>query len=524
MSVSIKATRRDWLGLVVIALPCILYAMDLTVLDLALPKINADLHPTSAQMLWIVDIYGFMVAGSLITMGTLGDRIGRRRLLMIGAAAFGVGSTAAAFSTSASMLIATRALLGVAGATLAPSTLSLIRNMFLDSKQRTVAIGIWAMSYSLGGAIGPVVGGVLLEHYWWGSVFLIATPIMVLLLIAAPLVLPEFRAPATHPVDLISVAQSVTAVLAMIYGLKEIAENGFDVTALTFIVAGGAMAAVFIRRQRQLDAPLIDLTLFRSRAFSMPLVMYLVATFVAFGGFLFTAQYLQLVFGLSPLRAGLWLLPTFAGYIIGSVVTAPISERVRPEVVTFTGMIVAATGFALLALVPSDGLTLLAIGSFAFSIGLAPVVTLATDAIVGAAPAAQAGIASAISETSSELGGALGIAMLGSFGTAVYRWKAGAPRGTPAATLSGAISLAARLHGGARADLLRTARAAYADAFAMTVLACCVIVLLTAFAARSLRSSSTESEAAVRGPEGGEELGRRRESTARLPRALPRSE
>src|SRR5688572_30502039 len=168
-----KAGRREWLGLAVIALPCLLYSMDLTVLHLAVPQLSADLNPTAAELLWIIDIYGFLVAGSLVTMGTLGDRIGRRRLLMIGAAAFGVASIVAAFSTSATMLIATRALLGLAGATVAPSTLSLIRNMFLDPQQRTFAIGLWITSYSVGGAIGPLVGGLLLEFFWWGSVFLI---------------------------------------------------------------------------------------------------------------------------------------------------------------------------------------------------------------------------------------------------------------------------------------------------------------------------------------------------------------
>ncbi len=181
-----RATRREWIGLAVIALPCLLYSMDLTVLNLAVPSLSADLRPTSSQLLWIVDIYGFLVAGSLITMGTLGDRIGRRRLLLIGAAAFGIASVLAAFSTSAGMLIATRALLGLAGATLAPSTLSLIRNMFHDPGQRTVAIGVWISSYSVGAAIGPLVGGILLEHFWWGSVFLVGVPVMALLRRPAP--------------------------------------------------------------------------------------------------------------------------------------------------------------------------------------------------------------------------------------------------------------------------------------------------------------------------------------------------
>ena len=190
-----RAGRREWIGLAVIALPCLLYSMDLTVLNLAVPKLSVTLRPSSSQLLWLIDIYGFLVAGSLITMGTLGDRIGRRRLLLVGAAAFAVGSVLAAFSRSAEMLIATRALLGLAGATLAPSTLSLIRNMFLDPRQRRVAVAWWITSYSAGAAIGPLIGGVLLEHFWWGSVFLISVPVMLLLLAVGPVLLPEFRDP-----------------------------------------------------------------------------------------------------------------------------------------------------------------------------------------------------------------------------------------------------------------------------------------------------------------------------------------
>src|SRR5687768_13525191 len=221
-----RAGKREWIGLAAIALPCLLYAMDLTVLNLAVPKLSADLKPSSTQLLWIIDIYGFLVAGSLITMGTLGDRIGRRRLLMIGAVAFGVASVLAAFSRSAEMLIATRAVLGLAGATLAPSTLSLIRNMFLDADQRRVAIGVWITSYSVGAAIGPLVGGVLLEHFRWGSVFLIGVPVMVLLLVIGPSLLPEYRDPNAGRLDLLSAAMSLAAVLLVIYGLKKTAEDG----------------------------------------------------------------------------------------------------------------------------------------------------------------------------------------------------------------------------------------------------------------------------------------------------------
>ena len=221
-----QAGRREWIGLAVLALACLLYAMDLTVLHLAVPSLSAELQPSSAELLWITDIYGFMVAGFLVTMGTLGDRIGRRRLLLLGAAAFGVLSILAALSTSAGQLIAARALLGIAGATLAPSTLSLIFSMFPDPRQRQVAIGIWITAFSAGGAIGPVLGGVLLEYFWWGSVFLLALPVMALLLVLGPRVLPEYRDPGAGRLDLVSAAMSLVAVLAVVFGLKLIAQDG----------------------------------------------------------------------------------------------------------------------------------------------------------------------------------------------------------------------------------------------------------------------------------------------------------
>src|SRR5688500_7739308 len=244
-----KAGRREWIGLAVLALACVVYAMDLTVLHLAVPSLSADLQPTSAQLLWIIDIYGFMVAGALITMGTLGDRIGRRRLLLIGAVAFALASLLAAFSTSAEMLIATRALLGIAGATVAPSTLSLIRNMFVDAHQRTVAIGVWVTSYSVGGVLGPLLGGLLLEYYWWGSVFLLAVPVMILLLVVGPILLPEYRDPNAGRLDIHSAALSLAAVLAVIYGLKRLAVDGFTVLPILTILTGVAIGFAFVRRQ-----------------------------------------------------------------------------------------------------------------------------------------------------------------------------------------------------------------------------------------------------------------------------------
>ena len=325
------AGRREWVGLGVLALACLVYVMDLTVLHLAVPKLSADLKPTSAQLLWIIDIYGFVVAGSLITMGTLGDRIGRRRLLMIGAAAFGIVSLLAAFSTSAGMLIASRALMGVAGATLAPSTLSLIFNMFKDPKQRSIAIGWWIASFSAGSAIGPLAGGVMLECFWWGSVFLLALPVMALLLVLGPRLLPEYRDPEAGRLDLRSAGMSLLAVLAVIFGLKEIAQDGVGWLPVVAILAGIILGALFARRQSTLADPLIDLRLFRVRALSASLVTYFLSVFVAVGYFLFVAQYLQLVLELSPLQAGLWSLPSAAAFTIGSTLGPRILRPFRPR-------------------------------------------------------------------------------------------------------------------------------------------------------------------------------------------------
>jgi DHA2 family multidrug resistance protein-like MFS transporter len=406
---------------------------------------------------------------------------------LIGACAFGVASVLAAFSTSAGMLIATRALLGVAGATLAPSTLSLIRNMFLDPGERTFAIGVWITSYSAGGAIGPLLGGVLLEHFWWGSVFLTGVPVMVLLLVTGPVLLPEYRDPAARRLDVASAALSLAAVLPVIYGLKQIAERGISGWAVLAILIGLIMGTAFVRRQRKLVDPLIDLRFFRVPAFSASLATYTLGTFITFGAFLFIAQYLQLVLGLSPLQAGLWLLPFFVGFIAGSMTAPLIVRRVRPAYVMASGLVLAAAGFALLAQVDmASGLVKLAAGSLIFSLGLAPAFTLTNDLIVGNVPPERAGAASAISETGSELGGALGIAVLGSIGTAVYRSAIvdAIPDGVPPeaaeaarATLGAAVAVAGRLPAQAGAELLAAARGAFTQSLELTAAICAVVAI-----------------------------------------------
>jgi DHA2 family multidrug resistance protein-like MFS transporter len=458
-----KAGRREWIGLAVLSLACLLYVMDLTVLHLAVPAISADLAPTSAQLLWIIDIYGFFVAGSLITMGTLGDRIGRRKLLLIGATAFGLVSLGAAFSPTAESLIVSRALLGIAGATLAPSTLSLIFHMFQDPKERSIAIGFWIGSFSAGSAIGPVLGGAMLELFWWGSVFLLALPVMAALLILGPRVLPEYRDP--------DAGMSVLAVLAVIFGLKEIAQDGLGATALAAIVLGVVVAVLFVARQRRLADPMIDVGLFKLGSFNAALATNFLAIFVAVGYFLFVAQYLQLVVGLSPLEAGLWSLPSAVAFIIGSQLAPRLLHDVRPAYVISGGLAMAAAGLFLLSQVGvSGGLVPLVGGSVVISLGLAPVFGLTTELIVGSAPPEQAGAASGISETGAELGGALGIAIMGSIGVAIYRSELAdrLPAAVPAEaaevardTLGSAAAVAGQLPGELGAAVLAAAREAF---------------------------------------------------------------
>ena len=495
-----QAGRREWISLAVLTLPCLLYAMDLTVLNLAVPHLSQDLRPSSTELLWIVDIYGFVAAGSLVTMGTLGDRIGRRRLLLIGAAAFGATSLLAAWSTSAAMLIAARALLGIAGATVAPSTLSLIRTIFANPQQRTLAVSVWITSFAVGGAIGPLLGGVLLEWFWWGSVFLLAVPVMALLLVLGPLLLPEFLDPEAGRLDLVSAALSVAAVLAVIYGLKQLTHDGFGWPPAASVMAGLAAGAVFACRQHRLADPLLDLRLFRSAAFTAALTTNLLSFFTGFGALLFIAQYLQLVLGLSPLAAGLWMLPASAGSILGSMLTPVLGRRVRPAFVMAAGLALAAAGLGLFTVLGPADLALLVTGSVVFSLALAPVDTMATDLAVGAAPPERAGAASALTETSAEFGGALGIAVLGVIGTGVYRSQltaalpAGILPGTAAAardTLGGAVAAAGHLPGQSGQILVRVARHAFTQglhvAFAVSAAAVLGAAVLAAIQLRHLR-------------------------------------
>lgn len=496
-----KATRREWVALGVIALPCMVYAMDLTVLNLALPALSADLKPSAAQLLWIIDIYGFMVAGLLITMGTLGDKLGRRRLLLMGAAAFAAASVAAALSTTAEALIVTRALLGIAGATLAPSTLSLISNMFRDERERRFAIGIWISSYSVGGAIGPLVGGAILQAFAWQAIFWAAVPVMLLLLVVGPFLLPEYRDPQAGRLDLGSVVLSLLGVLGAVAALKRVAEGQLGWTTVALAATGLVAGAAFVRRQRHIDYPLLDLALFRQPRFAAAICTYALTSFAMFGVYIFVSQHLQLVLGLSPLVAGLCTVPWALSFVVGSMAAPALAQRYSAPKVMVGGLVVASLGFAGVALAGGPfGLIWLMGGMVLMGLGMTPVFTLGNDIVIGSAPPERAGAASALSETSSEFSGALGIAVFGSLATGLYRagmagqWPGGL---TPeamagASTLGGALTLAEGLPPALAEPLRSAARSAFVDGLQAAALLGTLIMVFSAWLAwRMLRAPSS---------------------------------
>ncbi|MEU8630993.1 MFS transporter [Amycolatopsis sp. NPDC048633] len=417
---TVRAGRREWIGLAVLALPTLLVSLDVFVLVLALPNIAASLHADGTSQLWIMDTYGFMVAGFMVTMGTLGDRIGRRKLLLIGAAAFGVASVIAAFSTSAGMLIAARAVLGIAGATLAPSTLSLIGTLFKNPQQRAQAIGIWAGCFTVGAIIGPMVGGVLLEHFWWGSVFLLGVPAMVLLLVIGPKLLPEYRDEQAGRLDLPSVALSLGAILPAVYGVKELARDGVHPVPAAALIAGLAVGYVFVKRQRVLRDPLVDFSLFAAKAFRTTLGGMLLFSMLGGTTMLFVAQFLQVAQHLSPVGAALGLLPGMAASTVSFLAAPALARRVKANVLIAGGVALAAAGMVILALVdPAAGPVWPALGFAVTSLGVGPMVALGTDFVVGSVPQRKAGSAASLAQTVNEFGYAFGIATVGTLGNAV---------------------------------------------------------------------------------------------------------
>jgi DHA2 family multidrug resistance protein-like MFS transporter len=475
-----------WLALSVLVLAVLLVAVDATVLGLATPYISEDLKPSGTQLLWIGDVYSFVIAGLLVSMGSLGDRIGRKRILLVGATAFGAISVLNAYATTPELMIFARALLGVAGATLMPATLALIRNLFHDPRERSLAVGIWGATASAGTAVGPVAGGFLLEHFWWGSVFLINLPVMAVLVLVGIRMLPESKNPSPGPWDLISVVLSLVGMIATVYAVKEAATHGLTWQAGAAGLLGAAALYGFVRRQLTLPAPLLDMRLFRNRGFSGAVLADLLTVLGLSGLVFFLSQYLQLVQGRGPFEAGLAEIPAAAGAVAAGLIAGSTARRFSVRAVVSGGL--AAVGLALAALTlltRSTGYPLLGAALLVVGIGAGFSFTVTADVLLSSVPKEQAGAASAVSETAYELGAALGIALLGSIVMSVYRGFA-APAGTPSGaheSLGGAVEAAAGLPSDTAQTLLASAREAFVHGFTLAAGAGAAVLLATAVAA-----------------------------------------
>ncbi|MEV0975697.1 MFS transporter [Streptomyces sp. NPDC049915] len=490
-----RAGRREWTALGVLMLPLLLVSMDVSVLYFAIPAISADLEPSGTQQLWIFDIYAFVLAGLLMTMGSLGDRIGRRRLLLIGAAAFGAASLVAAYANSAETLIAARAVLGIGGATLMPSTMAMVRTMFTDPAQRAKAIGMWSGVMTGGIALGSVLSGVLVQYFWWGSVFLVNLPAMALLLVLGPVLLPESKNPEPGRFDWVSVPLSMAAVLPVIYGLKEIASQGWHAGHVVSIAIGLVFAACFVHRQRTAASPMISPELFRGRGFAPAVVLNLVSSFAMMGSAFFTTQYLQSVLGKSAMEAALWaLLPSVPIGLAAPLAAALVQKGVERAYVVTAGFLIAAAGYGMLALAGTDSMWLVLTACGVLASGIVMVISQMTDLALGTAPAERAGSASSLLETGAEFGGALGMAVLGSIGTAIYRHDI--PASAPDAareTLGGALALAGKVPG-----LAVVAREAFTSGMQGAAIAGAVLLAGAAVAAAvTLRGVRVREQAEV---------------------------
>ena len=479
------ARGRDWFTLVLLMLPVLLVSVDNTVLSFALPAISRELGPSSTTLLWIVDIYPLVLAGLLVASGTFGDRVGRRRLLLIGAVGFATVSAAAAFAPTAELLILARGIMGFFGAMLMPSTMSLLRSIFLNDRQRTLAIAIWAGGFAAGSSLGPIVGGILLQHFSWGSVFLLAVPILLPLLILGPFFIPESKDPNPGRIDYPSIALSMLALAPFVYGIKTLAHDGLTLPGIVTLLAGASFAVVFVRRQKRVANPLLDLKLFANAPFAGSVLANFLSVFSLVGFLFFVSQHLQLVLGLEPLDAGLLLVPGAVVGIVGGLLAAVLVRRIAPRHVIISGILISATGFALIIAMRHDlNAFAVAVAFVVLSFGVATAETISNDTILGSVPPEKAGAASGISETAYELGAVLGTAVLGAILSAFYRANVVLPAGLNSGdataageTLGGALGVADGLEPNTAAALIDSAREAFDSGVGATSIIALVLMV-----------------------------------------------
>lgn len=467
-----------WVALGVLMLPVLLVSIDNTVLTFALPQISADLRPTGTQLLWVVDVYPLVLAGLLVPMGSFADRVGRRRLLLWGAVGFAAMSVVAAFAPTAGALVAARAGLGFFGAMLMPSTLSILRNVFTDREERRLAIAVWAAGFAAGSALGPIVGGVLLERFWWGSVFLLAVPVLVLLVATAPSLVPESRDPAPGRVDVVSIVLVMATMTPVVFGIKAFAKAGASPEAVGAVMLGLAAGALFVRRQLRRPRPMLDVRLFAVPEFGGSVLINLLSVFSLVGFLLFVSQDLQLVHGLSPMEAGLVLLPGTVGMVVAGLAVVRAVRYVRPALVVAGALLLTTVAYSLTAVVAGESrIAPLLVAFVLLAVGVGAAETVSNDLIVSSVPPSRAGAASAISETAYEVGAVLGTAVLGSILATAYHRGVEVPSGVPAAdaaaateTLGGAARVAAGLPPSQASALLESAHTAFASGVGTTSL------------------------------------------------------
>lgn len=477
---------RRWAGLAVLSASLLVVVMDMTILNVALPSLSEELRPSSTQQLWIVDVYSLVLAGLLVPASALAERFGRRRMLLTGFSLFALASVAVLIADSSAHVIAIRALLGIGGAMIMPTTLSMIRALFTDPAERARALGIWAAMAALGGALGPVIGGALLQQWNWHAAFLVNVPVMVIAIIAALVLLPESRSARPPRIDLAGVALSVVGMTAFVYAIKHLAKVGFDVEGTLTAVVAVVLLTAFVRRCLRVEDPMLQVRLFASRAFTAGVLSALATSTAMVALLLLGAQWLQLVNGWSPLQTGLALLPLAAGGLIGSPLAPSVAQRIGARTVLAGGLAVAGTGFLVLFVAPAPltypfvalALTLVGIGTASLAV--------ASAVIMAGAPTSQAGSAAAIEESSYEVGGVLGVAVLGSLAGAIYRGDldttglSATQSDAARESLSGALEVANGI-GTPGATLAADAGVAFTDAFAMTGLAGGVLLLATAW-------------------------------------------
>lgn len=484
-STTARAGRREWLGLAVLMIPVLLVAIDNTVLSFALPAISVDLRPSGPQLMWIVDVYPLMLAGLLVAMGSLGDRIGRRRLLLVGTVGFGLASLLAATAGTAEFLIAARALQGIFGATLMPSTLSMIRNLFHHQRDRRLAIATWAALFGGGAALGPIVGGWLLEHFAWGSIFLINLPLIAAFLPLALFLLRESRDPDPGPVDPVSIALSMGVMGPAVFALKRGATSGVDAIVITTAVLAVVCALAFVRRQQTRSHPMLDVTLLRNPVFTGAIGANMLSLMGLVGFLFFGAQLLQLDLGLGPLDSALVLLPGTAVSMAMGFLAVRLVERISVRILVPGSLVLTAAGYAIVAASgqPTVVTILAAFGVMGIGIGIAE--TLTNDLILASVPPNKAGAASAISETAYETGSVLGTAAIGTVLTATYSARLELPNAVAAAdpahveTLGSTLDFASRQPPAVAEELAVAARAAF-DAGVQHASATAIVVVLLA--------------------------------------------